>query len=237
MDNTAKVCLITGASKGIGRATAEKLADEGYKLALMARSAPELEQLANKISSAGTEVITLKTDLQKQDEIIRGIDEIYAHYGRLDILVNNAGLGYFRPARDISVEEWDEIMSVNVRSGFILSKAVIGRMTEAKNGHIIAVASDVSKRVFPEGSAYCASKYAQDAFFAALRKEVRASGIKVSTVYPGLVDTPFHSENPEADGTEWLKAEDVADAIAYIINAPKHVVIDELMIHPFCQDY
>lgn len=237
MTNTEKSCLITGASKGIGRATAIRLAHEGYKLALMARDKDALDGLAMELSSSAKEIIPLKTDLQKEEDILGGLETIKKRFGHIDVLVNNAGLGHFRNADELSIDEWDEIMSVNVRSGFILSKAVIDGMRKAGGGHILAVASDVSKRTFPRGSAYCASKYAQDAFFATLRKEVRKHGIKVSTIYPGLVDTPFHSANPDADGTDWLKADDVADAIVYIINAPKHVVIDELMIHPMSQDY
>jgi NADP-dependent 3-hydroxy acid dehydrogenase YdfG len=237
MTNTNKSCLITGASKGIGRATAEKLAREGYRLALMARDLQALEELANELSSFTKEIITLQTDLQKEYDILQGLKTTYDRFGHIDILINNAGLGHFANAEELSLEEWDEIMSVNVRSGFLLSREVIRGMKTAGGGHIVAVASDVSKRTFPRGSAYCASKYAQDAFFSALRKEVREHNIKVSTIYPGLVDTPFHAANPDADGTEWLKAEDVADAIVYILKTPKHVVIDELMIHPMCQEY
>ena len=111
-------------------------------------------------------------------------------------------------------------------------------MREAKKGHLITIASDVAKRVFDGGSLYCASKYAQHAFTEALRKEVRRDGIKVSTIYSGLVDTMFH---PEPQGSEahkeWLTCEDMAESIFYIMNQPAHVVIDELMIHPLSQEY
>jgi NADP-dependent 3-hydroxy acid dehydrogenase YdfG len=237
MTHTKKTCLITGASKGIGRATAIKLAHEGYNLSLMARDLDALEELARELSSFQVEVITLQTNLQKEQDILRGLKATYAQFGHIDVLINNAGLGHFHSAENLTAEQWDEVMSVNVRSGFLLSKEAIPGMKKAGGGHIVAVASDVSKRTFPRGSAYCASKYAQDAFFSSLRKEVREHNIKVSTIYPGLVDTPFHSANPDADGREWLKAEDVADAIVYILKAPKHVVIDELMIHPMCQEY
>lgn len=232
-----KVCLITGASKGIGKATAVKLAAEGFRLVLMARDIEALEKLSEEIAVPDGNIMLLKTDLRKEKSIEDGIQKVLDHFGHVDVLINNAGLGYFRPAEAISLEEWDEVMSVNVRSGFLLSKAVIKGMKQAGGGHIVAIASDVSKRVFPEGSVYCASKYAQDAFFAALRKEVRQSGIKVSTIYPGLVNTPFHSANPDPKAKDWLKPEDVANAISYIINAPAQVVIDELMIHPICQEY
>ena len=111
-------------------------------------------------------------------------------------------------------------------------------MKEAKKGHIISVASDVAKRVFDGGALYCSSKYAQHAFTEALRKEVRRDGIKVSTVYSGLVDTMFHTEPQGSEShKDWLSCEDMADSIFYIMNQPAHVVIDELMIHPLFQEY
>lgn len=233
---TTKVCLITGASKGIGKATAIMLAEQGYRLALMARDGKAMQEVARGLS-ATSDILLVPADLRNEENIEKGVRDVMDHFGHLDILVNNAGLGYFGPLQDISLRQWDEIMAVNVRSGFVLSKAVIEEMKASGGGHIVAVASDVSKRVFAEGSAYCASKYAQDAFFAALRKEVRASGIKVSTIYPGLVDTPFHSANPGPGAAEWLRAEDVAKAISFVVNTPPHVVIDELMIHPISQEY
>lgn len=237
MSTNNKVCLITGASKGIGRATAVKLAAKGYCLVLMARDEMAMEELAGQLPLDKECILILKTDLRDQRSVEDSVQKAIDTFGRIDVLINNAGLGYFRPADEIIAAEWDEIMTVNVKSGFLLSKAVLKGMKKAGSGHIIAVASDVSKRVFPGGSAYCASKYAQDAFFAALRKEVRASGVKVSCVYPGLVNTPFHSANPNPEASQWLAAEDVADAIDYIVSAPAHVVIDELMIHPMCQEY
>ena len=115
---------------------------------------------------------------------------------------------------------------------------VLDSMKSAGEGHIINIASDVAKRVFDGGSLYCASKYAQDAFSAALRKEVRKFGVKVSVVYSGLVDTPFHSSGgDEARKTAWLTGDDMADSIVFVMNQPRHVVIDELMIHPLSQEY
>jgi NADP-dependent 3-hydroxy acid dehydrogenase YdfG len=105
------------------------------------------------------------------------------------------------------------------------------------SGHIINIASDVAKRVFDGGALYCSSKFAQDAFSAALRKEVRKHGIKVSVIYSGLVDTPFHADERSERKKEWLTSQDMANTIIYVMNQPKHVVIDELMIHPLSQEY
>ncbi len=127
---------------------------------------------------------------------------------------------------------------VNVKGTFLFSKEVLAPMKAAQKGHIINIASDVAKRVFDGGALYCSSKFAQDAFSAALRKEVRKDGIKVSVIYSGLVDTMFHTDPQGHDShQDWLKAEDMANTIMYVMNQPKHVVIDELMIHPLSQEY
>ncbi|MFM2360626.1 MAG: hypothetical protein RLY16_2619, partial [Bacteroidota bacterium] len=161
-----------------------------------------------------------------------------AQFGRIDVVVNNAGFGIFKPAAEITADEWDQIFATNAKGTFLVSKAAIPFMKAQGAGHIINIASDVAKRTFANGSLYCASKYAQDAFSMALRKEVRSLGIKVSVVYSGLVDSYFHAD-PQGDASHetWLKNEDMANAISFIIEQPAHVVIDELMIHPLSQDY
>ncbi len=232
----SKKCLITGASKGIGAALARQLAQQGYDLALLARTTDELDLLKRELEFHGVQIRLLEVDLTHTDKVIGAIDGILEEWDGFDVLVNNAGMGFFGDMESMSIEAWDQLMSVNLRASFLVSKYLVKGMKKRKRGHILTVASDVSKRVFAGGAAYCASKYAQDALFSALRKEVHSYGIKVSMVYPGLVDTDFHASVDEAAST-WLQAEDVANAIAYILNAPKHVVIDELMIHPMSQDY
>jgi NADP-dependent 3-hydroxy acid dehydrogenase YdfG len=125
-----------------------------------------------------------------------------------------------------------------VKGTFLFSQKALPHLKAAKKGHFITIASDVAKRVFDGGSLYCASKYAQHAFTEALRKEVRKDGIKVSTIYSGLVDSHFHAD-PAGDPSHqgWLSPEDMANSIYYVMNQPAHVVIDELMIHPLNQEY
>lgn len=231
-----KNCLITGASKGIGRAVARQMAKEGYRLALLARSENELQELKSEIMAEEGQILLLQTDLADAVQTEASVAKALAEMGSVDVLINNAGMACYGELETISTDLYDQVMAVNLRASFLVTKQIVQGMKARKSGHIVTVASDVSKRVFASGSVYCASKYAQDALFAALRKEVHGLGIKISMVYPGLVDTPFHNyDDPQA--SEWLRAEDVADAIAYIINTPKHVVIDELMLHPVCQDY
>lgn len=159
-------------------------------------------------------------------------------FRKIDVMINNAGYGVFNNAEDIASTDWDELFATNTKGTFLFCKAVIPGMKERKDGHIINIASDVAKRTFAGGSLYCASKYAQEGFSAAIRKELRPFEIKISVVYSGLVDSYFHADpQGSVNHDDWLKNEDMANAIQYIISQPKHVVIDELMIHPLSQDY
>ncbi|MFN4086395.1 MAG: SDR family oxidoreductase [Spirosomataceae bacterium] len=231
-----RVALITGASKGIGRALALHLAQSGMKLALVGRSEPELQTLAQELGS--TPHLICVGDVGNEKQVQNWIDTIVATWGSIDFLINNAGFGIFKSADELTLADWEAVFSTNTTGTFLMSKAVLPSMKQAKSGHIINVASDVAKRVFEQGSLYCASKYAQDAFSMALRKEVRPFGIKVSVVYSGLVDSMFHRDPQGADShADWLKVDDIAKSIQFMMDQPKHVVIDELMIHPLSQPY
>lgn len=233
-----KVIIITGASKGIGKALALALISYDVKLALIARSKTELELLQKEIVLQHGVAEIFIGDVSNENFVQATIAAIITKFGTIDVLVNNAGFGVFKPADATTAEEWDSVFATNVKGTFLMSKAVTAIMKNNKSGHIINIASDVAKRVFAGGALYCASKYAQDAYSMALRKELRAFDIKVSVVYCGLVDSQFHIE-PQGDEShkDWLKVEDMANAIIFMANQPKHVVIDELMIHPLRQDY
>jgi NADP-dependent 3-hydroxy acid dehydrogenase YdfG len=233
-----KITLISGASRGIGRAVAFQLAREGHFVVLLARNAEEIRELEFEIDSAGWKARSFALDISDEAQVNAAVEQVIADFGRIDCVINNAGIGVFKAAETISEAEWNTLMDVNVKGSFLLTKAALPHLKTAGRGHILAVASDVSKRTFPNGSLYCASKYAQDAFFSALRKEVRPHGIKVSVVYPGLVDTHFHKrEQGNPAQADYLNPGDIAAAISYILNAPAHVVVDELMIHPLSQEY
>ncbi|MEI2708567.1 MAG: SDR family oxidoreductase [Chitinophagaceae bacterium] len=233
-----KVVLITGASKGIGKATALMFAKEGAKLALIARNEQELILLKQEINNLGTVAEIFVGNVSDEAFVQSTIAASINIFGTIDIVVNNAGFGVFKLSEETSSEEWDNVFATNVKGTFLVSKAVTPIMKQQKAGHIINIASDVAKRVFAGGALYCASKYAQDAYSMALRKELRQYGIKVSVVYSGLVDSHFHAE-PQGDHSHehWLKIEDMANAIVYIASRSKNVVIDELMIHPLSQEY
>lgn len=235
---TKKITLISGASRGIGRAVSLRLAHEGHFVVVLARNAEEIGELEHEIDEAGGKALSIVCDVSDEKQVTDAVAEVIRDFKRIDCLVNNAGIGVFKPAEEISAEDWDRVMDVNVKGSFLLSRAVLPYMKAAGSGHIVGIASDVSKRTFASGSLYTASKYAQHAFFESLRREVRSKGIKVSVVYPGLVDTYFHSEEQGiAKQANFLHADDIAAAVSYILGTPPHVLVDELMIHPMSQEW
>ncbi len=233
-DLTDQVAIVTGASRGIGRATALLLALQGAKVVAVARSADELKDLTQK-----TQGLSIEADISNDEDAAHVIAETLRHYDRLDILICNAGVGSFNELENFTAAEFDRMFSTNVRGTFLPCKYAVPHFRAQKKGHIIGIASDVSKRTFQNGTLYGATKYAQDALLGSLRKEVRAHGIKVSTIYPGLVDTYFHDGGPGLPQHEktHLRPADVAQAVRYVLEAPPHVVIDELMLHPVTQEW
>lgn len=233
-DLTDQVFIITGASRGIGRATALLLALQGAQVVCVARSIDELTEVAQK-----TNGLAIPADVCDDDDVQMIVTETLSRYGRLDGIVCNAGVGAFGPLETLAPDEWDRMFQVNVKGTFLLCRAAVPYFREQGKGHIIGIASDVSKRTFENGTLYGASKYAQDALLGSLRKEVRSAGIKVSVIYPGLVDTHFNDEQPGTPDREktHLRPSDIAQAVRYVLEAPAHVVVDELMLHPVTQQW
>jgi NADP-dependent 3-hydroxy acid dehydrogenase YdfG len=233
-----KIAVVAGASRGIGKAIATQLAAAGAQVILLARNQSDLNQAVAEITQQGGLAAAFVLDISDEQAVKSVFQQIIQQYQRIDILVNNAGIGEFYPVSETSATFWDEVMNTNVKGTFLCSKEAVIQMQKQESGHIVSIASDVAKRTFANGALYCSSKYAQDAFSSALRKEVRKEGIKVSVVYPGLVDTYFNKSQPgNPVNASHLKPEDIAASVLHILAAPKHVVIDELMIHPISQDY
>jgi NADP-dependent 3-hydroxy acid dehydrogenase YdfG len=230
----SKTIIISGASRGIGRATALLLAQQGNNVIATARNQNDLDDLATENPA----IVVVSGDVADEAAMNHVVQTAIDRFGGLDVVINNAGYGVFKNVDEITATEWDDLMATNVKGTFLLTKAALPRLKAQQSGHILVVASDVAKRTFAGGSLYTASKYAQEAFMGAVRKEVRPFGIKVSGVYSGLVDSHFHSVGQGAESSKnWLKEQDMAEAIAFIVNQPAHVVIDELMIHPLEQEY
>ena len=235
-----KTIIISGASRGIGRATALLLAQHGANVVVTARNADDLKQLETTAAEGSVrgKIIAVSGDVANESDMSAVVKTALDQFGRIDVVINNAGYGIFKNVDEITVAEWDDLMATNVKGTFLLTKAALPTLKAQGSGHIVIVASDVAKRTFAGGSLYTASKYAQEAFMGALRKEVRPFGIKVTGVYSGLVDSNFHEKGHGHETSKnWLQNEDMAESMLFIISRPAHVVVDEFMVHPLEQEY
>jgi NADP-dependent 3-hydroxy acid dehydrogenase YdfG len=233
-----QVAIVTGASRGIGKEIALKLANEGVKLALVGSSS-DIGQAAADLKGKGfSNVLAIQADVSNEEDMNRVVQSTLDQFSKIDILVNNAGIGFFKLTEEVSLEEWKKVFEVNVQGVFLGAKSVLPHMKERKSGTIITISSDVGRYTIPNGAAYTATKYAVQGFSGSLAQEVRDYGIRVGTVNPGMVDTYFANSTqglPEKE--EWLKVEDIANAVVYMASAPKHMVIDEIVLHPLIQKY
>ncbi len=241
-----KVAIITGASGGIGRATALALSKAGAKVAIGARRTDKLEELENEIKQNGGEVISQKLDVTKKSECDSFADAVLQKWGSIDILVNNAGLMPLSFVKNLKVDEWDQMIDVNIRGVLYCTAAVISHMREKKSGHIVNISSVAGRIVFPAGSVYCATKHAVAAFSEGLRQELSVrSNIRVTCIEPGVVATELTNTITDeslqgfvenAKKMKALQAEDIANAILYAVESPNHVNVNEILIRPTTQD-
>jgi len=239
--------LITGATSGFGKAIAESLARENkHRLILTGRRAERLEIVAKELQSGyGSEVLTCAFDIRDQFEVFSTITKLPDNFRNIRLLINNAGLAAGRDyAEDASVADWDQMIDTNVKGLAYMTKAVLPMLIESGNGHLINIGSIAGKEAYAGGSMYCAGKHAVDAFTKALRIELLKHGVKVSQICPGAAETEFSLVRLKGDvtaaqqvyqGYTPLSAEDIADAVMYIINCPAHVCINDMIITPTAQ--
>ncbi|GEN53058.1 SDR family oxidoreductase [Halobacillus faecis] len=234
-----QVAIVTGASRGIGKEIAFQLAEKGAYLSIIG-SSEEIHHTKEELEKQGyTNVLSYTADVSDENEIDQVVEGTKKAYGKVDILVNNAGIGDFKPIEEVTVEEWRRTYDINVQGVFLATKAVLPIMKSQKFGTIITVASDVSRYTIPEGGAlYTSTKYAVQGFMGSLAQEVRKDGIRAGTINPGMVDTYFaNGTQGDPEKSEWLKVHDIAEAVVYMALAPKHMVIDEMHLHPLIQEY
>lgn len=233
-----KTILLTGASKGIGKTLALELAKKSCNLILLARSKSELEAVQSEIKRLGSRCEIFIGDISDLSFIESAVEKSLSIFGKIDFLINNAGVGDFGLIENYSEASFDKMFDTNMKGTFFLSKSLIPQFKTNQTGHIVTIISDVGKRDIANGALYCASKFAQDAFTSAMRKELRAFNVKVSNIYSGLVDSEFHEgEQGSEEHSLWLKTHDMARSIIFVMNQAEHMVIDELMIHPISQEY
>jgi NAD(P)-dependent dehydrogenase (short-subunit alcohol dehydrogenase family) len=217
-----QVVIVTGASRGIGRAIALAFAERGCPVTLAARSRTELEEVAEEIEKMGGSSLICPTDVTERDQIQAMVDETVETFGRVDILVNNAGILILKKVIDTSVEDWDRTLDVNLKAVFLAAKAVLPRMIEQEYGQVITVASIAGKRSGPRHGAYSAAKFGVLGFTEALASEVKEYNIRVNAVNPGMVDTDLFGDEFREDRSNWSQPEDIADAVILLASGLAH---------------
>lgn len=239
-----KTALITGATSGIGKATAELLATKGFRLILCGRRTAVLEQLKQELSQ-NTETFSLTFDQREFSQVENALASLPEEWKNIDVLINNAGNAHgLDTLENGSVEDWDAMLDGNVKGLLYVTKLIIPQMKARKSGHIVNISSVAARQTYANGVVYCASKRAVDVVSEGLRIELTEFGIKVTNIQPGLVETDFSKVRFKGDedrarsvytGYKALEARDIADAISYCINAPSHVAISDLTIYPSAQ--
>ena len=239
-----KIALVTGATSGIGKATAQILAKNNYKIILCGRRQDRLLELKNELS-AFTEVCTLSFDVRDKKAVFENINSLPEEFSKIDVLINNAGNAHgLDSIQNGDLDDWDAMIDINVKGLLYVSKAIIPKMIERKSGHIINIGSIAGKEVYANGNVYCASKHAVDALNQAMRIDLNPYGIRVGGIHPGAVETEFSEVRFKGDseraanvykGFEPLRAEDIADIIHFVISRPYHVNIADLLVLPTAQ--
>ncbi len=239
-----KTILITGASSGIGYATALTLAKHNFNLILCGRNLKKLEELQAKIGNSSKTTI-LVFDVASFEEVEKAIMSLPNEFKSIDVLINNAGNAHGRASIDTGdIRDWDLMIDINTKGLLYVSKMIMPIMVEKQSGHIINIGSIAGKEVYPDGNIYCASKHAVDAITKAMRIDLLKHNIKVSGINPGLVETGFSEVRFKGDkeaakkvyeGIEPLQAVDIAELIEFVITRPKHVNIADTVIFPLAQ--
>ncbi|WP_405563732.1 SDR family NAD(P)-dependent oxidoreductase [Polaribacter sp. Asnod6-C07] len=239
-----KTAFITGATSGIGKATAELFAVNNIRLILCGRRKERLQELAEELSKL-TQVTTLQFDVSKRDEVQTAIKSLPENFQEIDILINNAGNAHgLSTIQDGDIDDWDAMLDINVKGLLYVSKTIIPKMIANNNGFIVNIGSIAGKEVYKNGNVYCASKFAVNALNKSMRLDLNEHNIRVSAIHPGLVETEFSDVRFKGDteraktvyqGFKALQAEDIADIIHFVVTRPYHVNIEDLVVYPTAQ--
>ena len=237
-----QVAIITGASSGIGAATAEILAQAGANVVLAARRKEKLEDLKTSIENAGGRALVVETDVTKRDSVESLVATTLDAFGRIDILVNNAGVMLLSFVKNLQVDEWEQMVDVNVKGVLFGVGAVLPTMMEQKGGHIVNVSSVAGRKVMQSGSVYSATKFAVTAFSEGLRQELSPEyGVRVTSIEPGAVATELTTHITDEEVGELFKgmqemttleSKDIAEAILYAVASPQRVNVHEVLVMP-----
>ncbi len=242
--NRKKIALITGATSGIGEATARILANNGYNIIITGRREDRLTSLKQELSAITT-VETLCFDVRNKEEVFAAIDSLDPQWRNIDALINNAGLAVgLGPVHDGVIDDWDRMIDTNIKGVLYMLKAISPLMIARNSGHIINISSIAAKEVYLNGNVYCGTKHALDSITGSIRMELLPHHIRVTSINPGMVETEFSlvrfkGDDEKADNVyknvDPLKAEDVADVILYCLNCPPHMNLHEVIVMPSAQ--
>jgi 3-oxoacyl-[acyl-carrier protein] reductase len=226
--------LVTGATEGIGRATAFALGRAGYRVGVCARTEAKVRQLVDELGGEGIEAAGAPADVGNPEDTARMVEEVKRALGEIDVLVNNAGVLIAKPFEELTLEEWDATQNTNVRSLYLVTRAVLPSMRQRQQGSIINVASLAGRNGFVGGTAYTASKHAVLGFSRSLMLEVRKDNIRVIAICPGSVDTSMMRHQPmlKAEPSRILQPEDVASTILHALTLPERALVSELDVRP-----
>jgi 3-oxoacyl-[acyl-carrier protein] reductase len=230
----SQTALVTGATEGIGRATAFALGRAGYRVAAVARTEAKIRQLVAHLKEEGIEAAGAAADVGQPDQVTPAVDQLTRTLGELQVLVNNAGILIAKPFEELTLEDWDTTMATNVRSLYLMTRAVLPAMRRRRSGTIVNVASLAGRNGFIGGTAYTASKHAVLGFSRSLMLETRKENIRVITILPGSVATDLLRDQPmlKSDPNKILRPEDVADSILHSIQLPERALVSELDVRP-----
>ena len=228
--STSNVAVITGASRGIGRAVARAVAEEGYRVALLARHAEALEAFRHELESEGREVLAIAGDVGRAEDVERLFAAVDRTWRRVDVLVNNAGIGVFAPLEHLRPEDFDRVLKTNLYGPYYCARAAVPLMRQSGGGYIINIGSLAGVNAFPSGSVYCASKSALRAMFDCLMLEVRHDNIKVTTIAPGSVDTEFAGQDV---GQAWkIRPDDIASTVVFLLRMDARTLNSYIEMRP-----
>ena len=241
-----KITCITGATAGIGKATAIKFAEKGHDLILTGRREALLIETAHEIEKQfGVNVLPLVFDVRKAEEVRVAIENLPEEWANIEILINNAGLAVgLNPIQSGIIDDWERMIDTNVKGLLYVTRAISPGMIERRKGHIVNIGSIAGREVYPNGNVYCATKHAVDALTKAMRMDMLPYNIRVTQVAPGQAETEFSLVRFKGDtekaknvytGFTPLTAEDIADVIVYVCDAPAHVNINDVLVMPTAQ--
>jgi NADP-dependent 3-hydroxy acid dehydrogenase YdfG len=248
MELNGKVALVTGASSGIGAATALKLAAQGVKVGLAARRTGKLQALVTQIEAAGGQALAIEMDVVDTVSVKAGVEKIVAAYGGIDILFNNAGLMPISDIESLKVDEWHRMVDVNIKGVLNSTAAALPYLKQRGAGHVVNTSSIAGRKVFPGLAVYCATKHAIAAFSEGLRLEIAPKhNIRVTCIQPGAVDTELFEHITDAgyrqqmeglrEQMTFLSAAEIADTVLFAMQAPAHVNVAELFVLPTNQPW